>query len=192
MRENILASEHFSDMEKHYFFDFAETANGSYYIRITRSDHQADDSYERNAVVIFQENFEFAMEALSSLFRTAGHQLRHEGQTERLKGIKSWNPESRPREKMMEAGREAMSDAELLAMLIGSGTPNESAVALAGRILASIDDELALLALMPIEELCLFKGMGVAKSSTIIAAMELGLRIAMRYQKKVFFKAMNN
>jgi hypothetical protein len=45
-------------------------------------------------VVIFEENFEFAMEALSSLFRTAGHQLRHEGKMEKLNGIKSWNPEA--------------------------------------------------------------------------------------------------
>lgn len=192
MRENILATEHFSDKEKHYFFDFAEAANGTYYIRITRSDHQADDSYERTGVVIFQENFEFVMEALSSLFRTAGHQLRLDGKTEGINGIKSWNPESRPREKMMTAGREAMSDTELLAMLIGSGTPNESAVSLAGRILASVDDDLALLALLSMDELCLFKGMGVAKSSTIIAAMELGLRVATRYQKKLFFKAMHN
>jgi hypothetical protein len=192
MRENILASEHFSDMEKHYFFDFAEAANGTYYIRISRSDLQEGDCYERTGVVIFQENFEFAMEALSSLFRTAGHQLKQRGKEERISGIKSWDPESRPREKMMAAGREAMSDAELLAMLIGSGTPNESAVALATRILARLDNELALLALMSMDELCLFKGMGVAKSSTIIAAMELGLRVATRYHKRLLFKAMHN
>ncbi|HTD98369.1 MAG TPA: UPF0758 domain-containing protein [Mucilaginibacter sp.] len=179
-------------MEKHYFFDFAEAANGSYYIRISRSDHQPDDTYERTGVVIFQEDFEFAMEGLSSLFRTVGHQLRHEGKSESLNGIKSWNPESRPREKMMAAGREAMSDAELLAMLIGSGTPNESAVALAERILASIDNEPGLLAFMPMDQLCRFKGMGLAKSSTVIAAMELGLRVATHYHKKLLFKAMNN
>src|SRR6202000_1959022 len=112
MKANILATEHFSDMEKHYFFDFAEASNGKYYIRISRNDQQQDDTYKRQAVVIFEENFEFAMEALSSLFRTAGYQLRHEGKTDRISGIKSWKPESRPREKMMTAGREAMLDAE--------------------------------------------------------------------------------
>jgi DNA repair protein RadC len=92
---------------------------------------------------------------------------------------------------MMTAGREAMADAELLAM-IGSGTPNESAVALAARILTGMEGDLALLAFVLMEEFCLLKGMRRAKSSTIIAAMELGLRVATRYHKRVFLKAMNN
>lgn len=71
-----------------------------------------------------------------------------------------------------------MADAELVAMLIGSGAPRESAVALAGRILASVDFNLWRLSELGIEELCAFRGMGHAKSSSVVAALELGKRLA--------------
>lgn len=192
IKENILASESFSDMDKFYYFDFVEAANGSFFMRISRNDHKEDDTYERHAVVIFQENFEFAMEALTSMFRTAGLQLRKGQDEQTLNGIKSWSPENRPREKMMAAGREAMADTELLAMLIGSGTPRESAVGLAARILHDIGHDLSRLASMTMEELCVFRGMGHAKSSTIIAAMELGRRISAIEQERFWLKAVQN
>ncbi len=192
INENILVSESFSDMEKFYYFDFVEAVNGSFFMRISRSDHKEDDTYDRQAVVIFQENFEFAMEALTSMFRTAGLQLKQPHDEQQLNGIKSWNPESRPREKMMAEGREAMADTELLAMLIGSGTPRESAVGLAARILNGIGQDLSRLATTTMEELCVFKGMGRAKSSTIISAMELGRRIAAIEKKRFWQKAVQN
>ncbi|MCR8560463.1 hypothetical protein KXD93_22605 [Mucilaginibacter sp. BJC16-A38] len=192
MRDKILVTESFSHLEKFYFFDFMEADNGTFYISISRSDHKGDDTYQRSGVVIFQENFEFAMEALSSLFRTASQQIGQYAAVERVNGIKAWHPDSRPREKMMAGGRTAMTDAELLAMLIGSGTPNETAVGLAARILASIDHDLSRLAVITMEALCVFKGMGRAKSSTIIAAMELGLRIAALHNKRVWLSAINN
>ena len=179
-------------MEKFYYFDFMEAANGSFYVRISRNDVKQGSLCERNAVVIFQENFEFAMEALTSMFRTAGIQLKRFSEAQRLNGIKSWEPDSRPREKMMAGGREAMSDTELLAMLIGSGTPRESAVGLAARILASIDHNLGRLAKIRMDELCLFSGMGVAKSSTIISAMELAMRIIALEREKYWLELVKN
>jgi len=123
---------------------------------------------------------------MSSLFRTVAYydeqdysvkDLCIQNQQKRFKGIKSWEPELRPREKMLEQGCELMSNAELLSMLIGSGTPRETAVDLAGRILDKLDGDLVKLSELGLEELCAFAGMGAAKSCSIMAAMELGKRM---------------
>ncbi|HET8804125.1 MAG TPA: DNA repair protein RadC [Aequorivita sp.] len=90
--------------------------------------------------------------------------------------IKNWNEEDRPREKMLQKGRIALSDAELIAILIGSGNRNESAVALSQRILASVGNNLSELGRLSIPELMEFKGIGEAKAISIAAAMELGRR----------------
>jgi DNA repair protein RadC len=89
--------------------------------------------------------------------------------------ISDWLEEDRPREKLMIKGKEDLSDAELIAILIGSGSRNESAVALGERILASVDG-LNSLGRMSISQLINFKGIGEAKAITIIAALELGRR----------------
>lgn len=90
--------------------------------------------------------------------------------------IKSWKEDDRPREKLVQKGRVALSDAELIAILIGSGSPNESAVALSQRILASVNNNLNQLGKASLSDLIQFKGIGEAKAITIIAAMELGRR----------------
>jgi DNA repair protein RadC len=90
--------------------------------------------------------------------------------------ITAWAEEDRPREKMLLKGRNALSDAELIAILIGSGTVGESAVALAQRILAQADGNLHELGKRSIKELQRFKGVGEAKAITIVAALELGRR----------------
>lgn len=90
--------------------------------------------------------------------------------------ITQWALEDRPREKMMEKGAEALSDAELLAILIGSGNTDESAVALMRRILISCDNNLNSLAKWEVGDYSQFKGIGPAKSITIMAALELGKR----------------
>lgn len=94
---------------------------------------------------------------------------------ERL-GIKSWAEADRPREKLMFQGRRQLTDAELIAILIGSGSRNETAVELSRRILASCDNDLDLLGRLPLNELCKFKGVGEAKAISIVAALELGRR----------------
>lgn len=82
----------------------------------------------------------------------------------------------RPREKLRDRGTEALSDAELLAILIGSGSTSESAVALMQRILSACDNNLNTLGKRSLHELMQYKGIGEAKAITIIAACELGKR----------------
>ena len=90
--------------------------------------------------------------------------------------INQWAIEDRPREKMMEKGAAALSDAELLAILIGSGNTEESAVELMRRLLLSCDNNLNSLAKWEVCDYSRFKGMGPAKSITVMAALELGKR----------------
>jgi len=90
--------------------------------------------------------------------------------------IKSWAEDDRPREKMLLKGKSALSDAELVAILIGSGSKNESAVTLSKRILASIDNNLNSLGKLSVLELQRFKGIGEAKAISIMTALELGRR----------------
>lgn len=90
--------------------------------------------------------------------------------------IKQWAEEDRPREKMIQKGAEALSDAELLAILIGSGNTEESAVSLMQRVLASCGNDLNQLGKWEVHDFSRFKGFGPAKSITIMAALELGKR----------------
>ncbi|MCB9425578.1 MAG: DNA repair protein RadC [Flavobacteriales bacterium] len=90
--------------------------------------------------------------------------------------IKDWSEEDQPREKLLNKGERALSDAELVAILIGSGSRNESAVALSQRILKSVDNNLQALGKLSLSQLMEFKGIGQAKAITIAAAMELGRR----------------
>lgn len=90
--------------------------------------------------------------------------------------IHQWAEEDRPREKLKLHGRRTLSDAELIAILIGSGSAEESAVELSRRILSDHDNSLEGLALKTVEDLCRYKGIGEAKAVAIIAALELGRR----------------
>ena len=101
--------------------------------------------------------------------------------TERLT-ITQWAEEDRPREKMMLHGVSALSNAELLAILIGSGNTEESAVGLMRKVLADYSNNLNELGKASIDELCRYKGIGPAKAITILAASELGKR---RKEEKV-------
>ena len=101
--------------------------------------------------------------------------------TERLT-ITQWAEEDRPREKMMLHGVSALSNAELLAILIGSGNTEESAVELMRKVLGDYRNNLNELGKVSIDELCRYKGIGPAKAITILAASELGKR---RKEEKV-------
>ncbi|OWP84369.1 hypothetical protein BWK59_05730 [Flavobacterium davisii] len=101
--------------------------------------------------------------------------------------IKKWAKDDRPREKFLTKGKMTLSDSELLAILIGSGSRNESAVQLCRRILASTNNNLHQLGKLSIQQLREFKGVGEAKALSIAAALELGRR---RKEEEVreFFK----
>jgi len=90
--------------------------------------------------------------------------------------IKNWSQDDQPREKLLYKGKATLSDAELVAILIGSGSKEESAVELCKRILASVDNNLSALGKLSIKQLMEFKGIGEAKAITIVAALELGRR----------------
>ncbi len=90
--------------------------------------------------------------------------------------IKSWAEEDRPREKLMGKGRQILSEAELIAILIGSGSRNETAVELSKRILSTVENNLNELGKLGVKELTKFKGIGEAKAISIVAALELGRR----------------
>jgi DNA repair protein RadC len=93
-----------------------------------------------------------------------------------IQGIKSWAEDDRPREKLISKSAKALSDAELIAILLGSGTRKESAVDVAKNILASTNNNLIELSKLGIEDLVKFRGVGDVKAISIIAAMELGRR----------------
>ena len=90
--------------------------------------------------------------------------------------ISQWAKEDRPREKLMTLGAETLSNAELLAILIGSGSTKESAVELMKRVLNDCNNNLNTLGKMGIRELCTYNGIGEAKAISILAACELGKR----------------
>lgn len=90
--------------------------------------------------------------------------------------INQWAEEDRPREKMERLGAQALSDAELLAILIGSGSSKEDAVSLMKRILNDCNNNLNTLGKLTIHDLCRYSGVGPAKAITILAACELGKR----------------
>ncbi len=90
--------------------------------------------------------------------------------------IKNWAEADKPREKLRDKGKITLSDAELVAILIGSGNREESAVQLSQRILASVDNNLNQLGKCSLKQLMTFKGVGEAKAITIAAALELGRR----------------
>lgn len=90
--------------------------------------------------------------------------------------IKEWAEADRPREKLLEQGRRALTDAELMAILIGSGSRSESAVDLCRRILNDTGHDLNVLSRLSVAELCRYRGIGSAKAIAIVAALELGRR----------------
>ena len=99
--------------------------------------------------------------------------------------IKNWADDDRPREKLVQKGSFVLSDAELIAILIGSGSRNESAVELSKRILASVNHNLNELGNLSVNQLMRFKGIGEAKAVTIAAALEMGRHRRMEDTTKI-------
>lgn len=90
--------------------------------------------------------------------------------------IKKWALDDRPREKLLRKGKQSLSDSELIAILIGSGNREKSAVELSKYILLASKNSLGELGKLSVQQLCSFKGIGEAKAVSIIAALELGRR----------------
>ena len=92
------------------------------------------------------------------------------------KSIKEWAPDDQPREKMMAKGKAALSNAELMAILLRTGKEGQSAVDMARALLDSVDNDLIRLSNLSLDDLMQHKGIGEAKAITIMAALELGKR----------------
>ena len=99
--------------------------------------------------------------------------------------IKNWNEEDRPREKFLEKGKNAMTNAELLAIIMSSGNAEENAVELARRIFKDADNSIEVLGKYSLSELMQYKGIGEAKAISIAAALELGLRRVAEPNEKI-------
>ncbi len=95
---------------------------------------------------------------------------------DKILSIKKWAEEDRPREKLLLKGKATLSEAELIGILLGSGTTSMSAVDLAKQLLIKVDYNLNLLAKLSVKDLMKFKGIGEAKAITIVSALELGRR----------------
>lgn len=95
---------------------------------------------------------------------------------EKKLSIKDWSSDDQPREKLLKKGKNVLSNAELIAILIGSGNNKESAIELSKKILDSVQNDLSLLSKMNAKELMMFRGIGEAKAVSIISALELGRR----------------
>lgn len=126
--------------------------------------------------------------AFSERWKIPGNIVHIIGMSEKL-NINQWAEEDRPREKLSQKGAGELSNAELLAILIGSGNAQEDAVSLMQRVLASCDNSLSRLGRFSVEELCRFQGIGPAKAITVLAACELGNRRAMERPEKIIIRS---
>ena len=109
-----------------------------------------------------------------------------------MNGIKSWSEDDRPREKMLRKGTAALSNSELLAILINNGTPNKTAVDLAKELLQATNNNLERLGQLSVNEIVQLKikGLGEAKAIAIVAALELGIRRnAFENRKEIILKS---
>jgi DNA repair protein RadC len=181
MESKIMYTEAFpSGPMRHYFFDYKQGPMGRLFVQITCSEKLRDGSYHRNRVVFFERDLHLVVQALASLCHHAGH-LKLDLPSEavgsrRERGIPSWDPAMKPRERMAAHGAVALSDPELLAMLIWSGTTKETAVGLAARILEKSGGLQGLME-ADFRSLSKFSGVGLAKSSAILSAVEIARRL---------------
>ena len=187
-RNPILASESFmSSAKRFYFLDLKLAANNRHYLQITCSELQEDGSYVRHALIVFERDFREFFTGFTSLLSVMRYYARGYQNTEAILqehrqpgGIKSMPEQARPRERMYDQGAAALSDCELLAILLGAGSPGETAIDLSARILAGHGGELEGLKACSFASLCRYKGMGLAKGCAVMAAVELAGRMSAR------------
>jgi len=161
-------------------------------------EEEKDGRVIRKSLVFFEEEFDAFIATFAALFSSAANVQekeitvldlfrKHQAEKE-PSGIKSWDKDKRPREKFLEYGPGVLSNAELLAMLIGSGSPQDSAVDLSQKVLDAAANEIKNLKFFKHLDLVRFKGIGIAKSSAILSAIELGKRIYAAENNNVFIK----
>jgi len=198
MEKRTIASEAFSYGKRSFFLDFMVARTGGNYIQITKRDRADDGSFTTRRLAIFMDDFEWLLSGFSSLLHSAAHAETKECSIHDLfsqrkaenesNGIKGWDPALRPRERLAELGTGALETKELIALLIGSGSREASAVELAEKMLFSVGGDLQKLSQMSFSELSSFKGMGMGKCCAVLSAIELSRRIYSTVPKFTFQK----
>ncbi|GAA4910508.1 UPF0758 domain-containing protein [Mucilaginibacter defluvii] len=178
-----LVSESFGHGKKHYFIDVKKAVNDSHFILVTSSERYGENQYHRQTVQLWEEDLAFFVEALSMVLTQMtcgdGPQLFSRAPMEVVKdptGMKALASEDRPREKLHAFGAGSLRNAELLAILLCTGSSELSVLDLCETIMLSVKDEPARLLTRTTEDLCRFRGVGTAKAATLLAALELGRR----------------
>jgi hypothetical protein len=178
-----LASETFSHGRKHYFIDVKRAANDTHFLLITSSEQfQNNPARYRRTIQLWEEDLAMFVEALTMVLgRLAYGDLTP--QDPKLKavrevtGMKALPFCDRPREKLHALGAEALSNPELLAVLLGTGGSELSVLDLCQKIMRSVKDEPARLLERSADDFCRFPGVGMAKAATLLASLELGRRV---------------
>ena len=166
---------------RHYFFDYKQGAMGHLFVQLTCSEKLREGGYHRNKIIFFERDLPLVVQALASLCHHAAHlkidvPMQDLVEPGRRKPIPFWDPVIKPRERLIAHGALALSDSELLAMLIWSGTTKETAVDLAERLLRAFGG-LAGISGATYRQLSKFSGLGLAKCSAILSAIEIAMRL---------------
>jgi len=176
-----LASESFGHGKKHYFIDVKKASNDTHFLLITSSEKYDEDKYQRKTIQLWEEDLGFFVEALSMILGQLAHgelsppEVKMELVND-PKGMKAIAEYDRPREKLHALGAGTLSNAELLAILLCTGSSELSVLDLCQRIMKSVKNEPSQLLNKAADDFCKFPGIGVAKAATLLAAMELGRR----------------
>jgi len=176
-----LASESFSHGKKHYFIDVKKASNDTHFLLITSSEQFDTDKFHRRTIRLWEEDLRFFVEALSMVLRQLAHgELSPPEAKMKLvkdpKGMKAIAEYDRPREKLHALGADCLTNAELLAILLCTGSSELSVLDLCKKIMKSVKNHPALLLNLTAKDFCRFPGIGRAKAATLMAALELGRR----------------
>ncbi|HTE00592.1 MAG TPA: UPF0758 domain-containing protein [Mucilaginibacter sp.] len=176
-----LATETFSHGRKHYFIDVKRAVNDTHFLLITSSESfQNDPKYYRRTIQLWEEDLATFVEALTMVLnRLAYGDLAPIDTLKVVKdptGVKALEVSDRPRERLHALGARALSNAELLAILLCTGSSELPVLDLCRKIMKSVKDDPSRLLNRTAENFCRFPGVGVAKAATLMAALELGRR----------------
>jgi len=176
-----LAGETFSNGKKHYFIDLKKASNDTHFLLITSSEKYDDAKFHRRTIRLWEEDLGSFVEALSMVLRQLAHgelsppEVKME-LVKDPKGMKAIAAYDRPREKLHALGADKLSNAELLAILLCTGSPALSVLDLCCKIMKSAEGNPAQLLNRTAGDFLRFPGVGAAKAATLLAAFELGRR----------------
>jgi DNA repair protein RadC len=176
-------SESFGHGKMHYFIDVNQACNNTLYMLISSSEKYDTDKFRRQTVMIWEEDLGMFVEGLSMILSRMvygeGPKPFQRPEVLKLKdpaGILALPESDRPREKLHALSAAALSNAELMAILLCTGSQELSVLDLCKKIMRSVKDDPSRLLTRTAEDFCSFRGVGVAKAATLMAALELGRR----------------